>query len=291
MKQDRTIPLSIRLFLTLLLAFAVVGWTYLWDQASVMANHTVFVEGEEDFDGDGRIGVAEDAEDTVDGVFGTLTAALAAANGGANQNGRVTIVTSGRFRESLLVTAANGNVVIEAAPGVDAIIEAVIPDAGRSSQFPGTTNATAQTLPGIVVNAAANRVVVLRNLTIRNWISGIQIGGSSRVTIDNCRLDSNVNFGIDVSDSARVNISNSQINGTGFRTGATGSFPSVNNIPLPGHGVSFRGASRGTVFLSTITSSFAIGLVNTTGSPNNVTAQGVNAFDNAVDFEGVRIIQ
>ncbi|MBX3278323.1 MAG: right-handed parallel beta-helix repeat-containing protein [Acidobacteria bacterium] len=291
MKQHRNIPLSIRLFLTALLAFAVVGWAHLWDQASVMANHTVFVEGEEDFDGDGRVGLEEDTDAPVDGVFGTLTAALAAANGGANQNGRVTIVTSGRFRESLLVTAANGNVVIEAAPGVDAIIEAVIPDAGRSSQFPNTTNATAQALPAIVVNGAANRVVVLRNLTIRNWLTGIQVNGASRVTIDNCRLDSNVNFGVDVTDSARVNISNSQVNGTGFRSGATGSFPTATNIPLPGTGVSFRGASRGAVYMSTITSSFAIGLANFTGATNNVTAQSVNLFDNAVDVEGVRIVQ
>jgi hypothetical protein len=43
--------------------------------------------------------------------------------------------------------------------------------------------------------------------------------------------------------------------------------------------------------MSTITSSFAIGLANFTGATNNVTAQSVNAFDNAVDIEGVRIIQ
>lgn len=290
MIHPRNVSLLVRLSLIALLAFAVVGGADLWQKASVLANHPVFVEGEEDFDGDGLIGLAEDTDSATDRVYGTLAAALAADNGAANQNGRVTIVTSGRFRESLTITGANGNVTIEAAPGVDALIDAVIADPGRSSQFPGTTNASAQALPAIIVNSAANRIVILRNLAIRNWATGIQVGGASRVTIDNCRLDSNVNFGIDVTGSARVNISNSQINATGYRTGATGSFPSENNIPAPGHGVSFRGTSRGAVYMSSITSSFGIGLVNTTGASSGVTAQSVNAFDNAVDFEGARIV-
>ena len=69
-----------------------------------------------DFDCDGRIDVAEDTDNATDRIFGTINAALAGANGGANQNGRVTIVTSGRFPEVVNITAANGNVTLEGRP-------------------------------------------------------------------------------------------------------------------------------------------------------------------------------
>src|SRR5436305_14614155 len=88
----------------------------------VSANHPVLVEGNcdspvpgttlvspgtcGDFDGDGRIGTAEDT-DGADRIFGTLNAALgpgtgAAAGTGANLNGRILIVASGRFAEQLV---------------------------------------------------------------------------------------------------------------------------------------------------------------------------------------------
>ena len=91
---------------------------------TVEANHPVFVEGNclnppagnpalvpagtcGDYDGDGLIGTAEDTDG--DRVFGTITAALGAGTG-ANQNGRVVIVTSGTFAEVVNITGANGNV-------------------------------------------------------------------------------------------------------------------------------------------------------------------------------------
>src|SRR5262245_20641046 len=79
------------------------------------ANHAVYVEGEEDFDRDNRIGAAEDTDG--DAVFGKINTALAAAAGGLNQNGKVIIVTSGRFLETVSIT---GPVTLEGAPGVEA---------------------------------------------------------------------------------------------------------------------------------------------------------------------------
>ena len=107
------------------------------------ANHPVLVEGNNcadagpnvttvppgtcgDFDGDGLIGTAEDTDNNTDRIFGTINAALGADRNGASQNGRVTIVTSGRFAEVVNITAANGNVTLEAAPGIEANIDAVL---------------------------------------------------------------------------------------------------------------------------------------------------------------------
>src|SRR3954462_5867265 len=136
-------------------ALGLVGGVTL-SSRSVSANHPVLVEGNcdspvpgttlvspgtcGDFDGDGRIGTAEDT-DGADRIFGTLRAAWgpgtgAAAGTGANHNGSILIVTSGRFAEQLIIGnsgfivgegAANpGNVTIEAAPGVEADIDAVL---------------------------------------------------------------------------------------------------------------------------------------------------------------------
>src|SRR5687768_6335528 len=119
----------------------------------VSANHPVLVEGNcdspvpgttivdlgncGDFDGDGRIGTAEDT-DGADRIFGTLRAALgpgtgAAAGTGANNNGTITIVTSGRFAETLFIGQQGffpgkgnpnpANVIIQGAPGVSAEID------------------------------------------------------------------------------------------------------------------------------------------------------------------------
>ena len=60
-----------------------------------LANHPVLVEGESDFDGDGLLGTDEDNDG--DRIFGTLSVALAADLGAINNNGKITIVTTGRF--------------------------------------------------------------------------------------------------------------------------------------------------------------------------------------------------
>ncbi|HYG82969.1 MAG TPA: hypothetical protein VD861_21410, partial [Pyrinomonadaceae bacterium] len=140
-----------RLVMFSLLALSLFVGTTFWGDTKVEANHPVYVEGNcdspspgttvlppgsegtcGDYDGDNRIGAAEDT-DGADRIFGTLRAALGAgtpAGTGVNHNGKIIIVTSGRFAELLVIgnpptgtsgegTASPGNVTIEAAPGVE----------------------------------------------------------------------------------------------------------------------------------------------------------------------------
>lgn len=241
-----------------------------------------------DYDGDGRIGTAEDTDG--DRVFGTITAALANATG-ANQNGMVTIVTSGTFAEVVSITGANGNVTLQAAPGVHANIDAVL------QGDPGSTGR--QNAPGIVVNSPANRYIVIRNIFSRNWRSGIRISGDSRVAIESCIFENNVDYGIEVNDNARVTIAKSEVHGTGFRVGGGLNFP-VTSIPSPGRGIEFSDNSSGTVFFTTVSGSFGAGIANFTRNPssnpfqnnnfgnnNNVCVSLVNVFDNSPNFINV----
>jgi len=266
---------------------------------TAFANHPVLVEGNcgsvpagatavvpgtcGDFDGDGRVGTAEDT-DGADRVFGTINAALsngvdAALGTGANQNGTVTIVTSGRFPEVVTITAANGNVTLQAAPGVEANIDAVLQGDANSGARQGQ--------PGIIVNSPSNRYVVIRNITSRNWTSGIQINGDSRVAIQNCRLENNVNYGIEVGDRAKVLINDTQVHSSGFRASPAGNFPTA-NAPAPGIGIEFDDQSTGTISSTTVSGSFAAGIANKNASRSGVCLQNVTSFDNSPNFDGVR---
>jgi len=264
-----------------------------WSSVRLLANHPVLVEGNNcannlpgttsvppgscgDYDGDGLIGTAEDTDNATDRIFGTINAALGSANGGAAQNGRVTIVTSGRFDE---VVQISGNVTLEAAPGVEANIEAFL--AGAPSD-------PSRQVPGIIVNAPANRYVVLRNLVSRNWAEGIQIRGESRVTIDNCRLENNTNFGIRIVGTSKVAILNTQVIATGFRLNpATGDFP-TRNTPSPGAGISFQESATGVLTNSAVTGSFGPGLANFSGQPIDLSngLSSVTLFDNNPNVAG-----
>lgn len=251
---------------------------------SVPAGATTVVPGTcGDFDGDGRVGTAEDT-DGADRVFGTINAALgngtdAAAGTGANQNGTVTIVTSGRFPEVVTITAANGNVTLQAAPGVEANIDAVLQGDANSG--------TRQGQPGIIVNSPSNRYVIIRNITSRNWTSGIQINGDSRVAIQGCRLENNVNYGIEIADRAKVLINDTEVHSTGFRAGPAGNFPTA-NPPAPGIGIEFDDQSTGVISSTTISGSFAAGISNKTPSRAGLCLQNVTSFDNSPNFDGVR---
>ena len=244
---------------------------------SALANHPVFVEGETDFDGDGLVGAAEDIDSPTDFVFGTIRAALGAANGGVDQNGSVTIVTSGRFAEVVVITALNGNVVLEAAPGVEATIDAVI------GGNPDGRNADRQGAPGVIVNAPANRIVVIRNVTSRNWLEGFRAQGNSRVLLENVHASNNRDFGIHVLGNAKVSIVNSSVAASGFRSAGA----PVDNTPTPGIGVAFESTSSGTIAFSSITSSFAAGLSNQTADPASVKIICLNVFDNNPDLAGL----
>jgi hypothetical protein len=253
-----------------------------------LANHPVLVEGNNvadgapgvqsvepgtagDYDGDGLVGLAEDNDNATDRIFGTLEAALASPNNGAAQNGRITVISSGRFGEQLIITGANGNVTIEGAPGVEANLDAVVSGS--------TGNAARQAGSGIVIDAPDHREIVLRNLVIRNFAIGIEIKGASHVHIDNCRLENNRDHGIKVSDEAVVIITNSQINSSGHRVGALGD--STGDSPSdpadPGNGVTYEDSSSGYVAQTIITGSYGAGI---SASPGRVVRKDLISVDN-----------
>lgn len=248
--------------------------------------HTVLVEGNcdspvpgttlvapgtcGDFDGDGRIGTAEDT-DGADRIFGTINAALgtgtgAAAGTGINHNGHVVIVTSGRFYESVYIGqnqcgagcpgAANpGNVTLEAAPGVSATIDAMFqgdPAGGNATRLAGTGINIAyipNTLTGLT------RLVVLRNLTVRNFARGAEISHSARVLIDNCRFENNLNYGILLNFGSLAVITKTEVSGNGFRTAGGGS-------PNPGHGISLEASAHANITDSVISHNANAGVAN-----------------------------
>jgi hypothetical protein len=259
------------------------------------ANHPVYVEGNNgsdtgpnmtvvspgtagDFDGDGRVGVAEDTDNSTDRIFGTLTTALLGTNGGANANGRVVIVSSGRFGESLTLpntgagqAAINGVTIIEAAPGVEAVIDAVI------SGDPGSAARQAQN--GITIDTSQNdRMIILRNLVIRNFTIGLQVSGNARVLVDHCRFDSNVEHNILVSGNARVTMADCTINAAGMRYNPAAATPN------PGNGISFMDLSAGTLRNCVISGNMATGVFN--GGHGAVNLLGCTLFDNSPDKLG-----
>ncbi|HVG31541.1 MAG TPA: right-handed parallel beta-helix repeat-containing protein [Pyrinomonadaceae bacterium] len=279
-------------FLTMLL-MALVGASFLTGR-SVSANHPVLVEGNcdspvpgqttvttspsvggtsggicGDFDGDGRVGTAEDT-DGADRIFGTLAAALgpgtgAAAGTGANQNGSITIVESGRFAESLTITASpgtagpggQGTVVIQAAPGVEATIDAQL------QGDPAGNNGAREATVGLFVNASTNSRVILRNLRIRNFAEGIRAVGNSNLVVEDCRLESNLFYGIRMLGNSRVGIVRTSVIGTGYRvSGSGGNCPSAGCTPFPAHGIAFEEASSGTVAQSHLSGNFGVALIN-----------------------------
>ena len=230
----------------------------------VFANHTVLVEGEQDFDGDGMVGVAEDSDG--DQVFGTLMGGV----NGVSDNGRVMVVTSGRFFETVTLSG-NGVTALEAAPGVNAVVEAF--NGGGNADL----NNARQQAPGIIIDTDGSFPIEVRNLVTRNWTSGIMVKGQSRVTIDNVKADSNVNYGIVVMDSARVAITDSQINGSGYRrSGSLGATPGGDIDPAPGVGIAYQGSSSGIVSQTTVAHSFGAGIAG----GGNVRQQGNTLFNN-----------
>ena len=248
------------------------------------ANHPVLVEGNcdspvpgttivtvntcGDFDGDGRIGTAEDT-DGADRIFGTLGAALgpgtgAAAGTGANQNGRIIIVKSGRFNEAvdvvtnstLNITTA-GHVQIEAAPGVEANIDAVF------QGDPAGGNNVRQGAIGILVNIPAGSTVTLRNLTVRNFLIGLRQTGSGRLLVENCRFDNNRDFGLQILNTSHLILSHSQVVANGRRVGT------ADNNTNFGHGLQFADAAGGLLSNSLIVNNLRAGIHQV--SANNIT--------------------
>jgi hypothetical protein len=266
--------------------------------APAAANHPVLLEGNNagdgqsltnvppgtagDYDGDGLVGTAEDTDNATDRVFGTLTAALLAANGGANANGHVIIVTSGRFNETITIpntgggqAAINGVTIVEAAPGVQANIDAVLAgDAGNAARQAGN---------GIVINTTdTDRVVILRNLVVRNYQIGLQVMGNARVICEDCRFDSNVVANVSVSGSASLTLVGCSVSAGGMR------FNPAKANPNPGDGVVFSGNAKGVISDCDISGNTAAGVRNTATSVVRVTDSTL--FDNVPNAVG-KVIQ
>ena len=228
-----------------LVLIRMIGLIMVTSALNSYANHSVLVEGESDFDGDGSVingvqsgpagALDEDTDD--DQVFATFGAALA----NINNNGSVTCVTSGRFGERLNLDVTNnnssnasgGNIIVQAAPGIDCNLEAFFGgpgNAGRSGNFSdnnATANTARQALPGVVINTPVDRQVIIRNLTIQNWTDCIRVLGNSRVVLDGVKCNNNIGAGIRVGDEANVDVIGSTILSSGFRqTGGAIDFPS-----------------------------------------------------------------
>jgi len=273
-----------------LAALAVAG-AALVIAPNALANHPVLVEGNcnnaadpmfaplvagtcGDYDGDGKIGTAEDNDG--DRVFGTINGANTTGSAATrvNNNGTITVVTSGLFAETVTLT---GNVTLEAAAGVEANLDAVRQGDPASGARQGQ--------PGIIVNAPADRQVVIRNIQSRNWTSGFQIINNSRVALEGVRAEHNINYGIEINDNAKVAISDSEVYATGRRVNPmTGDFPTLNK-PNPGNGIEFDDNSSGTVFFTRVTGSFGAGVA--AERKNDVCLALVNLFDNNPNTQGV----
>ncbi len=244
--------------------------------AAALGNHTVFVEGRVDWDGDLLTGAAEDL-DGDDKVFGTINGALQIGLTGAiNQNGRITIVSSGFFLEQVVVTAA-GNVILEAAPGVAANLEAFAPPA----QDPG--NVTRQNQPGVIVDSDGTFIVVLRNLTIRNWTIGVLARNKARVTVENCVIDSNVQYGVQATEFSKVAVVDSRVDASGFRNSPTNG---VDDTPNPGIGIAVEDAARMVVASTSVTHSFSAGISNETGVQSSLLTNDVSVHDSNPFYSG-----
>ena len=309
MENSKTKGNATRIALFCVVSVALVVGMAQWSSVNVSANHPVLLEGNcdspvpgttlvapgscGDFDGDGRIGTAEDT-DGADRIFGTLRAALgpgtgAAAGTGANQNGKIIIVTSGRFAETIFIgnsgvvvgegVASPGNLTIEAAPGVDADIDAVL------QGDPGGGNPARQNATGIQIayTGANPGIVTLRNLEVRNFFDGISASLNSRVHIDGCRLEGNLGYGMRIIDGSRVSITNTQVVGSGFRIGG----PSA--VASPGIGISVEGNAQARIAFSNVSHSAAAGINNGTGVAGNVAVFNVTTYFNNPNLGGVGI--
>jgi hypothetical protein len=221
-----------------------------------------------DYDGDTRIGTAEDTDGS-DRIFGTINAALGNVDLGATinattagLNGRVVIVRSGRFPEQINIRGnalfpSVGNVQIEAAPGVDADIDAVL------QGDPAGGNNTRQNQVGIEVETGPDRITTLRNLVIRNWAVGVRAFGVSRVNIDHCRIDNNRDLGLHAQSISRLTVNDTLINGIGYRVN-----PAVVNTTTQGFGILFEHSSGGYISNTVISNTFGNGIQNNSNNTN-----------------------
>ncbi len=93
------------------------------------------------------------------------------------------------------------------------------------------------------------------------------------------RVTNNLKFGIRVVGTSKVSIDQSQVLGTGFRTGS-----GAVGTPSPGDGISFEDSSFGAVFRTEVSASFGAGIVDQ--STNVIKIQDVYLFANSPNQVG-----
>ncbi|MCP9495717.1 MAG: right-handed parallel beta-helix repeat-containing protein [Pyrinomonadaceae bacterium MAG19_C2-C3] len=222
-----------------------------------------------DYDGDGRIGGAENNDG--DKVFGSIYEAANVVNFDPN-GGIVSVVTSGNFTGQINISGRRGTVTLQAAPGVQAIVDnsLLLPGSDTNLEFP----------LGVSIGSSSERYVVLRNLTFRYCsFSAISVFGDARAAIEGCHLENNDDVGISVSGNARVTISHTKVfasnNGQSAVNAATGA------------GILFSNNSSGSIFQTTVSGTRGVGIANRTGRADAVCAYLVNVFDNTTNYQGV----
>jgi parallel beta-helix repeat protein len=166
-------------------------------------------------------------------------------------------------------------VIIQAAPGVNAEIDAVL------QGDPAGGNTARQNGPGIFVvyNAGTQSTVTLRNLTIRNFLDGISIWVSSKVIIDRCRIEHNRDHGVRVQDAAKVVIVNSTVSSNGRRIPVSG--PSS-----PGNGITANACSTCEVRVAETTVSHNVGAGIAGTAPAVIQLFKVSAYFNSPNIAG-----
>jgi hypothetical protein len=147
-----------------------------------------------------------------------------------------------------MMPADGASLVLEAAPGVDANIDAVVQ--GQAG------NAERAKQAGIVVHSCATCRTTVRNLTVRNWLAGLRIRGHSQVLLDDVRAEGNLNTGIRIRGHSRVAVRNSAVTATGYRKDAGGA-----GTPSPGVGIRAHDRTRTSVVDSVVSGSFRAGIV------------------------------
>ena len=104
----------------------------------------------------------------------------------------------------------------------------------------------------------------------------------SHVTIEECRVENNLNYGIFVSGSAKVKIDKSSSTANGYRSdgAAATSAPDGPANANPGGGIEFDEQSKGAVFRTNVSGNKAAGI------SGNVILKDNYVFDNNPDIEG-----
>jgi hypothetical protein len=161
-------------------------------------------------------------------------------------------------------------------------VEAVI-DAVLQGDAPGA-NAARQATTGIAINTSAtDRVVVLRNLVIRNFMIGLEVQGNARVIVESCRFDSNLASNVRVSGNGRLTMTGSTVIAGGMR------FDPAQGTPSPGDGIVFEETAGGSIAHTTIAANTAAGIRN--GGTGPVRALFTTLADNGIDMQGTVAVE